>query len=139
MFSNRSSSSISLATVTPSLVTVGPPKLLSMMTFRPVGPMVTATAFASFSTPWSILALACSSNNSCFATLSSPYDFEFKRSVGRPSLQTNDGRKTSRTKRINRSMRVSQEHRFRGESCTQRHRSQLRFHHTCRRSLRRRS
>ena len=42
MFSNGSGSSISLLTVTPSLVTVGPPKLLSMMTFRPVGPRVTA-------------------------------------------------------------------------------------------------
>src|SRR5438445_2745428 len=37
MFSNGSGRSISLLTVTPSLVTVGPPKLLSMMTFRPVG------------------------------------------------------------------------------------------------------
>ena len=58
MFSNRSSNSISLATVTPSLVTVGPPKLLSMITLRPVGPIVTATAFANFSTPASILARA---------------------------------------------------------------------------------
>ena len=51
MFSKRSSSSISLLTVTPSLVTVGPPKDLSMITLRPVGPIVTATASASFSTP----------------------------------------------------------------------------------------
>ena len=55
MFSNGSGSSISLETVTPSLVTVGPPKDLSMMTFRPVGPSVMPTAWASFSTPWSIL------------------------------------------------------------------------------------
>ena len=47
MFSNLSSSSISLATVTPSLVTVGEPKLFSMMTLRPFGPSVTRTAFAS--------------------------------------------------------------------------------------------
>ena len=39
MFSNGSSSSISLLTVTPSLVTVGPPKDLLMITLRPVGPM----------------------------------------------------------------------------------------------------
>ncbi len=58
MFSKRSSSSTSLLTVTPSLVTVGPPNDLSMITLRPVGPMVTATASASFSTPWSILARA---------------------------------------------------------------------------------
>ena len=55
MFSKRSSSSISLLTVTPSLVTVGPPNDLSRITFRPVGPIVTATASASLSTPWSIL------------------------------------------------------------------------------------
>ena len=38
MFSNLSSSSISLATVTPSLVTVGAPKLFSSTTLRPLGP-----------------------------------------------------------------------------------------------------
>jgi hypothetical protein len=37
MFSNGSSSSISLATVTPSLVTVGLPKDFSMITLRPRG------------------------------------------------------------------------------------------------------
>ncbi len=68
MFSKRSSSSISLLTVTPSLVTVGPPKDLAMITLRPVGPIVTATALASFSTPLSILARAESSKSSCFAT-----------------------------------------------------------------------
>ena len=36
MFSNGSSSSISLLTVTPSLVTVGPPNDLLMITLRPV-------------------------------------------------------------------------------------------------------
>src|SRR5690349_706817 len=51
MFSNLSLSSISLATVTPSLVTVGAPKLFSMTTFRPFGPRVTLTAFASALTP----------------------------------------------------------------------------------------
>ncbi len=43
MFSNLSSSSISLATVTPSLVMRGAPKLLSMTTLRPFGPSVTLT------------------------------------------------------------------------------------------------
>ena len=37
MFSNLSSSSISLATVTPSLVMRGAPKLLSITTLRPFG------------------------------------------------------------------------------------------------------
>ncbi len=51
MFSNLSSSSISLATVTPSLVTVGEPQLFSMTTLRPFGPSVTRTALASALTP----------------------------------------------------------------------------------------
>ncbi len=51
MFSIGSSSSISLATVTPSLVTVGLPNFLSMTTFRPFGPRVTFTASANWSTP----------------------------------------------------------------------------------------
>jgi hypothetical protein len=33
------------------LVTLGPPKLLSMITFRPVGPSVRPTAWASLSAP----------------------------------------------------------------------------------------
>src|SRR6266550_1266481 len=51
MFSNLFSSSISLATVTPSLVTVGAPHDFSITTLRPRGPSVTLTAFASVSTP----------------------------------------------------------------------------------------
>src|SRR5580692_11214085 len=51
IFSNLSSSSISLATVTPSLVMRGAPKLLSITTLRPFGPSVTFTALASVSTP----------------------------------------------------------------------------------------
>ena len=58
MFSKLSSSSISLATVTPSLVIVGEPKLFSMMTLRPFGPSVTLTAFASVLTPASSLVRA---------------------------------------------------------------------------------
>src|SRR5208283_1454892 len=51
MFSNLSDSSISLATVTPSLVMRGAPKLLSSTTLRPLGPSVTFTASARMSTP----------------------------------------------------------------------------------------
>jgi hypothetical protein len=58
MFSNLSSSSISLATVTPSLVTLGAPNDLSSTTLRPFGPSVTVTASASRLTPLSILSRA---------------------------------------------------------------------------------
>ena len=51
MFSKRFSSSISFATVTPSLVTTGDPKDFSITTLRPLGPSVTFTALARASTP----------------------------------------------------------------------------------------
>ena len=51
MFSFGSSSSISFATVTPSLVLVGAPNFFSRTTFRPRGPRVTLTASASLFTP----------------------------------------------------------------------------------------
>ena len=51
MFSSGSRRSISLATVTPSLVMVGPPNFLSRMTLRPLGPSVTLTASASLLMP----------------------------------------------------------------------------------------
>src|ERR1700761_556135 len=54
MFSNLSASSISLATVTPSLVMRGAPKLLSSTTLRPFGPSVTLTASARMSMPRSM-------------------------------------------------------------------------------------
>src|SRR5512144_1590172 len=54
MFSNLSVSSISLATVTPSFVMRGAPKLFSRTTLRPFGPSVTFTALARTSTPCSI-------------------------------------------------------------------------------------
>src|SRR5205807_1392714 len=50
-FSISSFSSISLATVTPSLVIVGEPNFFSMTTLRPRGPRVTLTASASLLTP----------------------------------------------------------------------------------------
>ena len=55
MFSNLSKSSISLATVTPSLEMRGAPNDFSMTTLRPLGPSVTLTASARMSTPRSIL------------------------------------------------------------------------------------
>ena len=54
MFSNLSSSSISLATVTPSLVERGAPYDFSRMTLRPLGPSVILTALARMSTPRSM-------------------------------------------------------------------------------------
>ena len=61
MFSTLFSSSISFATVTPSLVMVGAPNFLSITTFRPLGPSVTLTASASLSTPLLSAALASTS------------------------------------------------------------------------------
>ena len=58
MFSNLSSSSISLATVTPSLVMRGAPYDFSSTTLRPLGPSVTFTALARMSTPRSIFSRA---------------------------------------------------------------------------------
>src|SRR5579883_262053 len=67
MFSNGSSSSISLAMVTPSLVIVGAPNFLSSTTLRPLGPSVIFTASASASTPFLRARRASSSNSSCLA------------------------------------------------------------------------
>src|SRR5712691_2016745 len=67
MFSNLSSSSISLATVTPSLVTVGAPKLFSNTTLRPLGPSVTVTASASTLTPLRIFSRASWEKRTSFA------------------------------------------------------------------------
>src|SRR5271169_6492109 len=70
IFSNLSSSSISLATVTPSLVMRGAPKLLSMTTLRPLGPSVTLTASARVSTPRSMRSRASVENLTSFADIS---------------------------------------------------------------------
>src|SRR5208283_54523 len=67
IFSNLSSSSISLATVTPSLVTVGAPKLFSNTTFRPLGPSVTVTASARILTPLRIFSRDSCPKRSIFA------------------------------------------------------------------------
>ena len=69
MFSNLSFSSTSLATDTPSLVTVGAPNDLSSTTLRPFGPSVTLTASASVFTPFSILPRASSPNFTSFALI----------------------------------------------------------------------
>src|SRR5882724_10826081 len=69
MFSNLSSSSISLATVTPSLVMRGAPKLLSSTTLRPFGPRVTLTALARTSMPRSILSRASTENLTSLAAM----------------------------------------------------------------------
>ena len=70
MFSNLSSSSISLATVTPSLVMRGAPNDLSRTTLRPFGPSVTLTALARMSTPRSILSRASTENLTSLAAIS---------------------------------------------------------------------
>jgi len=71
MFSNLSFSSISFATETPSLVTVGAPKLFSSTTLRPLGPSVIFTAFARTFTPRSIRVRASSPNFTSFAVMDS--------------------------------------------------------------------
>src|SRR6185295_11703697 len=69
MFSNLFSSSISLATVTPSLVTVGAPQDFSITTLRPLGPSVTVTASASSPTPRRMRLRASSLNFTIFAAI----------------------------------------------------------------------
>src|SRR5882672_4138392 len=69
MFSNLSSSSISLATVTPSLVMRGAPNDLSSTTLRPLGPSVTFTALLRMSTPRSILSRASTANLTSLAAI----------------------------------------------------------------------
>src|SRR5580704_3435047 len=73
MFSNLSSSSISLATVTPSLVMRGAPNDLSSTTLRPFGPRVTRTALARMSIPRSILSRASTENLTSLAAILSPF------------------------------------------------------------------
>src|SRR5512143_1311781 len=71
MFSYGFSSSISLATVTPSWVMVGAPNFLSSATLRPLGPRVVPTAFASISTPRCRRRRASSEKTSCLAAMGS--------------------------------------------------------------------
>src|SRR6516164_8638357 len=76
MFSNLSESSISLATVTPSLVMRGAPKLFSITTLRPFGPSVTFSALASVSTPRSKRSRASPEKRMSFAAITT-YSLEF--------------------------------------------------------------
>src|SRR6266436_1345810 len=69
MFSNLSSSSISLATVTPSLVMRGAPNDLSSTTLRPLGPSVTRTASVRMSTPRNIRSRASTENFTSLAAI----------------------------------------------------------------------
>src|SRR6478672_4065398 len=69
MFSNLSSSSISLATVTPSLVMRGAPYDLSSTTLRPLGPSVAFTALLRISTPRSIRSRASEEKRTSLADM----------------------------------------------------------------------
>src|ERR1700751_5357409 len=76
MFSNLSASSISLATVTPSLVMRGAPNDLSRTTLRPLGPSVTLTALARMSTPRSIFSRASEEKRTSLAAIAfNPQEF----------------------------------------------------------------
>eukprot|EP00834_Sanchytrium_tribonematis_P007867 NODE_789_length_3873_cov_0.228405.p5 type:complete len:126 gc:universal NODE_789_length_3873_cov_0.228405:1772-1395(-) len=57
-FSNLSSNTTALATVTPSLVILGDPNDCSINTFLPLGPKVTATARLNLRIPLDSLSLA---------------------------------------------------------------------------------
>src|SRR5436190_14796796 len=81
MFSNLSSSSISLATVTPSLVTRGAPNDLSSTTLRPLGPSVTLTALLRMSTPGSMRSRASTPNLTSLADI---FDFPELNLVSHP-------------------------------------------------------
>src|SRR6059058_1280687 len=69
IFSKRLASSISLATVTPSLVDSGEPNDLSRTTLRPRGPRVIFTALASVSIPRWISQRAVVPKCNCFADI----------------------------------------------------------------------
>src|SRR4029077_659454 len=71
MFSNLSSSSISLATATPSLVMRGAPYDLSRMTLRPLGPSVTVRVLLRRSTRRRILSRASLENLTSLADMAS--------------------------------------------------------------------
>src|SRR5215472_17320587 len=74
MFSRASFSSISLATVTPSLVMTGAPNFFSSTALRPLGPRVIFTASARAFTPRKIAWREFSPVTICFAIFSIPPD-----------------------------------------------------------------
>ena len=69
IFSKLSSSSTSLAIVTPSFVISGVPYFLSSTTLRPLGPKVTFTVLANLFTPASRAFLASTPYLICFAII----------------------------------------------------------------------
>src|SRR6476646_1597438 len=73
-FSSGSGSSISLATVTPSLVMIGAPNFFSITALRPLGPRVIFTASARMFTPRRIDWREFSPVTICFAILVFPPD-----------------------------------------------------------------
>src|SRR6187200_2907895 len=75
MFWSLSLSSISLATETPSLVTVGPPNERSSTTLRPLGPRVTLTALARMFTPSTMRARASPPKITSFAAMLLPQNW----------------------------------------------------------------
>src|SRR5690606_8388 len=81
MFSKGSSSSISFAMVTPSLVMSGDPNFLSNTTFLPLGPRVIFTIFASLLTPLSSAFLASSPNKMSFAMIYASFLFHYRKDV----------------------------------------------------------
>src|SRR5208282_3887337 len=89
IFSNLSSSSISLATVTPSLVMRGAPYDLSRTTLRPFGPSVTFTALLRISTPRSIRSRASEEKRTSLADMMFNPSFEMRgqASLGRIFLR----------------------------------------------------
>ena len=89
MFSNLSSSWISLATVTPSLVMRGAPNERSISTLRPFGPSVTLTALARVSTPRSMRSRASAENLTSLAAIKIAPERGARWSV----VLTNPGRK----------------------------------------------
>ncbi len=106
MFSNLSSSSISLATVTPSLVTTGAPQDFSITTFRPLGPRVTRTVLASVSIPVRILVLASTSKTISFALMQlAPHRVRGEK-VFRPGGSTVDQASSSTIPKISLSRRT---------------------------------
>ena len=68
-FSNGSGSSISFATATPELITIGAPYARSSTTVRAFGPSVPRTASASTVAPRRIFSRAASWKRICFAVM----------------------------------------------------------------------
>src|SRR5580704_8202924 len=110
MFSSGSWSSISFATVTPSLVMIGAPNFFSITALRPLGPSVIFTASARALTPRRIDWRDASPVTICFAMSRSPLQIVSKiaafcperiRRTGSPSLKSlgvNPSPKTFRVK-----------------------------------------